>query len=308
MCCAISLNLNNNPFFIRTLDLDYSFGKRLIISPREISLSFKLRGEYAMKYAFWGIGDILSDFPLLAEGVNEEGLSIGGLHFPTMIGYKKRGSKKGLAPFEIIPFLLGNFKTATEACNFLSHIDIVDISFNEEIKNTPLHFHIADKENVFAVEIINKKVEVEKNPFRVLTNSPPFSYHKYNMARYLHLSENEPKEKDDALLYSNGLSATGLPGDFSSPSRFIRAAWLRATSRCEYGMERYSALQLGEALSIPTGSVIKRDNRLHFTRYFSIYDISARCVIIKKYDRISPSVIEIKKESLEFDSLISYAI
>lgn len=308
MCTAISLNLNNKPYFIRTLDLDYSFGKKLIITPREKVLPFRLRGEIPMKYAFFGVGDVLCDFPLYAEGVNEVGLMVGGLHFSTMNGYKKRGRQGDLLPFEIIPYILGNFKKAREACNFLSHTSIVDIEFNDKTKNTPLHFHIADKSECFVLEVIDKRIKIEENPFGVLTNSPPFSYHKYNMSRYLNISEGAPKTTSKEEIYSNGLLATGLPGDFSSPSRFVRAAWLKSVSRCEYGLERYSAMRLAEAISIPTGAVIRSDNKMHYTRYYAVYDINACCVIIKRYDRISPSVIEIKKESLEFGSLINYTI
>ncbi len=308
MCTAISLNLNDKQYFIRTLDLDYSFGEKLIITPREKPLPFRLRGEKSTKYAFWGVGDISDGFPLYAEGVNEAGLMVGGLHFPTMNGYKKSNRQGSLLPFEIIPYILGNFKKAREACNFLSHIDIVDIAFNDETHNTPLHFHIADKSDTFALEVIDKRVKIEENPFGVLTNSPPFSYHKYNMARYLNLSENSPKDKNGIEIYSNGLLATGLPGDFSSPSRFIRAGWLKSVLRCDCGMERYSAMQLAESISIPTGAVIGSDSKLHYTRYYAVYDISGCSVIIKRYDRLTPRIIDVKKESLEAGSLISYAI
>lgn len=308
MCTTISLNLNDRAFFLRTLDLDYSFGREFIISPRGYKTENRLLGRNISKHGFWGIGDIVDGFPLYAEGVNEMGLTIGGLRFPTMNGYARSNVSGGLAPFEIIPYVLGNFDNAREACNLLSHISVVDIQFNERIKNTPLHFHIADKNECFVLEIIDRRVEIKENPFGVLTNSPPFSFHEYNMKRYLNISPDAPQNKNNMDLYSNGLLATGLPGDFSSPSRFVRAAWLRANARSEKGKELFSAISLIENLSIPTGAVNTRSGKMHHTRYYSLYDLEKMCVVIRKYESLSPRVFEIKKESLTKDSLISYII
>ncbi len=310
MCTAISLCINDKHFFIRTLDLDCSFGQSIIICPMGQRLPLRLRGDMMTKHSFFGVGDIVDGFPLFAEGVNEAGVAISGLHFPTMSGYMpfNKCRVKSLAPFEIIPYILGNFTSTREACHFLSGIDIVDIPFNSQIKNTPLHFHISDKYEVYAIEIIDKKITIRANPFGVLTNAPPFSFHKYNMARYQNISAEPAKDKNDNRIYSNGLLGVGLPGDFSSPSRFARAAYLRKEAKCECGLEMPTALSVAEAMSIPSGAVLNNDKRLHFTRYFVVYDLENMRVLVKDCKSLIPKLFELKKESLMEGSLISYAI
>ena len=72
------------------------------------------------------------------------------------------------------------------------------------------------------------------NPVGVLTNNPPFDEQLFQLNNYMHLSPKTPKnsfsDKLSLNAYSRGMGALGLPGDLSSQSRFVRAAFVKMNS------------------------------------------------------------------------------
>lgn len=74
-------------------------------------------------------------------------------------------------------------------------------------------------------------MHIYENPVGVLTNNPPFESQMFALNNYMHLSPREPENLFSSALplrpYSRGMGALGLPGDLSSQSRFIRAAFTR---------------------------------------------------------------------------------
>ena len=77
-------------------------------------------------------------------------------------------------------------------------------------------------------------LKVIENKIGVLTNNPPFSYHIHNLSNYMNLTVKQPVDRfaknTDLQPYSLGMGAIGLPGDFSSASRFIRCAFIKENS------------------------------------------------------------------------------
>lgn len=78
MCTAITWN----GYFGRNLDLWYSYGESVVITPRNYPFSFRLAGEMAHHYALIGIAHVADGVPLYYEATNEKGLSVAGLNFP----------------------------------------------------------------------------------------------------------------------------------------------------------------------------------------------------------------------------------
>ena len=67
------------------------------------------------------------------------------------------------------------------------------------------------------------------NPLGVMTNSPEFNWHLQNLRQYIGLKSQPfaPTEWGDVPLsaFGQGSGTMGLPGDFTPPSRFVRAAY-----------------------------------------------------------------------------------
>ena len=112
----------------------------------------------------------------------------------------------------------------------LEQSNVLDLSFSEELPATPLHWMIADRSRVMVVEPLKEGLKIYENPAGVLTNSPEFPYHLNHLADLRHLRPESPEERFCDIpckSYSNGMGAMGLPGDFSSGSRFVKAAFVK---------------------------------------------------------------------------------
>ena len=114
---------------------------------------------------------------------------------------------------------------------------MVDIAYSDNYPQSPLHWIIADRDCSLVVEPTADGLKIYENPVGVLTNNPPFDFHLHNLTGYLNLTREEPTNRfapNYALTpYSRGMGAIGLPGDLSSSSRFVRAAFGKLNSVCE---------------------------------------------------------------------------
>ena len=81
MCTCITF-INRDFYFGRNLDLEYSFGEQLVITPRRYPFFWSREGKTQEHYAMIGMGAAEPSYPLYAEAVNEKGLGMAGLNFP----------------------------------------------------------------------------------------------------------------------------------------------------------------------------------------------------------------------------------
>ncbi len=237
MCTAITFQTKHH-YFGRNLDLEYQYNETVTITPRNYCLNFRHSTEMITHYAFIGMATIENNYPLYYDATNEFGLSMAGLNFPHFAIYQPiSGHKTNIAPFEFIPWILAQCKSVTEAEALLTTTNLADIAYSEEYPLTPLHWIISDKEKSVVVEPTAKGLEVYQNPVGVLTNSPGFAYQMYNLSNYLNLTPLWPQNRFasdiDLKPYSAGMGAFGLPGDLSSVSRFVRAAFTKLNSVCK---------------------------------------------------------------------------
>lgn len=234
MCTAVSYKTKDH-YFGRNLDLERSYKETVTITPRNYPFHFRKIPPMTNHSAMIGMASVIDNFPLYYEGTNEHGLSIAGLNFPGNAVYlpEKKGSYN-IAPFEFIPWLLGQCKTVQETRKLLENTNLINISFSSELPLTPLHWLISDKHESIVVEPMANGIAIYDNPVGVLTNNPPFDFHIYNLSNYLNLTHEEPVNRFTNQIklapYSRGMGAIGLPGDLSSASRFIKAAFTKLNS------------------------------------------------------------------------------
>lgn len=234
MCTAINYQKTDH-YFGRNLDLEYSFQEQIVITPRQYLFSLRNGKQFHTQYAMIGMATVINEYPLYAEAANEKGLAMAGLNFPQNAHYcPKDSTKDNITPFEFIPWILGQAGNVQEAKNLLVKLNLWNIPFSEHLPLAPLHYMISDKTTSIVVEPTKEGLMVYDNPFDVLTNNPPFSYHYWNMQNYLHLNpqnvENQFSDHYQLKNYAQGMGALGLPGDASSSSRFVRAAFHLANS------------------------------------------------------------------------------
>lgn len=231
MCTAFSCVAGDH-HFARNLDLDYRYKETVTIMPRNYPIHLRHLPPIEHHYAMMGIATVLEHFPLYYDGFNEKGLCIAGLNFPGNACYSPFDpNKMNIATFELIPWLLAECETVAEAVANIQRINICDTAFRGDLMPTPLHWIISDQNRSVTVEPLPQGVMITENPVRVLTNNPIFSYHLDNLSNYMNLTPRQPDNRFSSKLrlspYSLGLGAFGLPGDFSSASRFVRCAYVK---------------------------------------------------------------------------------
>ncbi len=216
MCTAII----DGQLFGRTLDLEDSYGEKVVITGRGFPFKFIYEGEIKHHYALIGTAHIANGVPLYYDASNEMGLSAAALRFPKCAQYhEKKLGMLNLASFELIPWALCNFSSAAEAKNAMRSLTVTRDNFSDDLPSTPLHWIFADKYEAFIVESVGEGVKIYDAPEGILTNAPD-----YPTQREILSKNNEIMLKACHI----GEKNLDIAGDSSSPSRFIRAAYAKA--------------------------------------------------------------------------------
>ncbi len=234
MCTAITLKTKDF-YFGRTLDNGFSYVEQVTVTPRNFGLDFRSGITLKNHLAIIGMAYVQNDFPLYYDAVNEAGLAMAGLDFPNNAHYGKPiDQKQNIASFELILWVLTQCKTVCDARVLLEKINITDVPFSDELPTSPLHWMIADSNCSIVVEPTRDGLAIYDNPVGVMTNNPRFFMHLQRLNDFIHLTPNEPQntfsDKVNLEHYCKGLGAVGLPGDLTSTSRFIRAAFNKCNS------------------------------------------------------------------------------
>lgn len=314
MCTAISFQTDDH-YFGRNLDLERSYGEAVTITPRNYPFHFRNGKELNRHYAMIGMAVASQSYPLYYEATNEKGLSIAGLNFPGIAVYQPVDyRRKNIAPFELIPYLLGQFETAQQAVRELEECSIWHEPFSPEYPLTPLHWMLSDKDSSFTLEPMADGLRIYQNPVGVLTNNPPFDYHMYNLSNYINLTRQPPEnrfsDKIDLNVYSLGMGSIGLPGDLSSPSRFVKAAFTKLNSLCGDSEEESISqffLILG-AVYQQRGLVRVKDDDYEFTRYSSCCNTDKGIYYYRSYENSQISAVGLHNEDLNQKEIISYPL
>ncbi len=309
MCTAITYETNDF-YFGRNLDLERTYNERVVITPRNFELKMRCVEPLKAHYALIGMATILDDFPLYFEATNEKGLSMAGLNFPGNADYKPfSDTLKNITPFELIPYILGKCKNIEEAEKELKEINLVNINFSADLPLSPLHWIISDKYKSLTAESVKSGLKIYENPVGVLTNNPTFDYHLLNLNNYMSLYEGTPENKFSENIdfenFSLGMGALGLPGDFSSASRFVKATFVKYKSQSD-SSEKESVNQffhILDSVSMPKGCVLVRDNEYEYTRYSSCCNTDRGIYYYKTYDNFNIRKVEMNSLYLESTEL-----
>ena len=310
MCTCIRIK-GKNTYFGRNMDITHSFNEKVIITPKNYNLKFKLIKNIPSHYAIIGIGTIMNNYPLYADAINEYGLAVAGLNFPYNCHYyKEKENKINIAPYELILYILGKYKTVKEVKKIINKINIINIDFSNDINLTPLHFMMSDKEESIVIETMKDGMKVYDNPFDVLTNNPPFYYHKENIRNYINLTNKDPINTINKNIkltpYSFGQGAIGLPGDTSSSSRFIRTFF----NKCFLLFNDDEVNQFFKCLDSVSmiKGVVLTEYGYEYTRYTSCYNLDKGILYYKTYYEPNIKAINIKDYNLDDINLINFKI
>lgn len=317
MCTAVTYKTKDH-YFGRNLDLDFSYNESVTVTPRNYPFKFRKEGEKVNHFAMIGMAFVSEGYPLYYEATNEKGLSIAGLNFPENAVYMPhREGSFNIAPFELIPWILGSCSTVDEAEALLLKTNILNESFSEELPATPLHWLISDRERSLTAEPLSTGLRLYENPVGLLTNNPTFDYHILNLSGYMGLTADEPEntffgERGGVELktYSRGMGAVGLPGDWSSASRFVRAAFVKMNS-VSGDTEEESVNQffhILQSVAMPRGCVRPENGGLDLTVYSSCCNTDRGVYYYTTYDDFRIRSVDMQETELDGDELTVYPV
>lgn len=243
-CTGIQLQAKDGSFINgRTVEFGIQIDASIAVVPRGYAFTGATPLGAGLKYnaKHAAVGVIAYKDVKLLDGLNDAGLSVGAFYFPTEAAYTPvsgENQAKGLSPADFPNWLLTQFATISEVLQAVeSGQAIITPTVVKGWGDAPPPFHyvVYDKSGAsIVIEPVGGKLVVHDNPLGVMTNSPTFDWHMTNLRNYITLSTDNVLQKKlgkvtlQALGQGNGL--TGLPGDFSPPSRFVRAAVFSANA------------------------------------------------------------------------------
>ena len=313
MCTAVTYQTKDH-YFGRTLDLEYSYNEEVVVTPRKFPFEFRTKGRLNSHHAIIGMAMVVGGYPLYYEAANEHGLAMAGLNFPGNAHYfDELPGRDNIAPFEFIPWILGQCKDLTDARKLLERINLCSIHFSAEFPLSPLHWIIADRQGAITVESMKGGLKIHENPVGVLTNNPPFDYHMTHLCDYLNLTHLPPENRFGNVKlspYSRGMGGIGLPGDLSSASRFVRAAFVKLNSvSAEEELESISQFfHILGSVDQQRGCAQMPDGSFEITYYTSCVNTDRGIYYYTTYDNSCISAVDMHRCDLEGRALYRYPL
>lgn len=313
MCTAVSIK-DKLHLFGRTLDLEYSFGEEVVITPENFPLFFRFEKGFSSHSALLGTAHIADGFPLYYDAANESGLAIAALNFPGNAVYLPyREGMHNIASYELIPWLLCSCDSLSAALELLKNTNVTPDSFRRDMPATPLHWLISDSQSSATVEPTSDGLKIYENPFGVLTNSPDFPYHFTHLTDFMQLGSKPPQNSIfpscNLTPYSRGMGAMGLPGDLSSSSRFVRAVFAKnkTYSAGDSMLEEVSRFfHVMDTVCQPRGCAVTEDGKPIYTVYTSCIDTENLVYYFTTYGCRRIRAVNLDSAVLESSSLISF--
>ena len=314
MCTAVTYRTKDF-YFGRTLDYEFSYQEEVTVTPRNYPFRFRHMGADDCHYAIIGMAFVQEGYPLYYDAVNEKGLGMAGLNFVGNACYADPvPDKDNVASFEFIPWVLSKCATVAQARRLIGRINLTKEQFNSRLPVSSLHWLIADRTEAITVESMADGIHIYDNPVGVLTNNPPFPQQMFRLNDFRHLSRKDPQNNFAKALeltaYSRGMGAMGLPGDLSSQSRFVRAAFVKMNS-VSMDTEETSVSQFFHIL----GSVDQQrgccdvgEGEYEITIYTACCNTDKGIYYYTTYDNHQITAVDMHRENLNSAALIRYPL
>jgi choloylglycine hydrolase len=296
----------------RTLEFGFDMKSEIMVIPAGTPMKGSLPGgttgiSYTTKYGM--IGANVLGYPVIIDGINEQGLFVSDLYFPGYAGYAEvtpENASRAMASYEFGNWLLGNFATADEVRAHFQDVVLAGTAVEALGGPPPVHFIIRDRSGKsLVIEPLDGKLKAYDDPVGVMTNSPTFDWHLTNLRNYLGLrAQNLPPVELDSDFtlsqFGQGGGMFGLPGDSTPPSRFVRAVAYAQTA-LPVSTAAEAVLQMFHIMNnfdIPFGSVREKSGEaLHvdYTVWTSVADLKNDRWYFRTYDDQAIRVVDLHK-------------
>jgi choloylglycine hydrolase len=327
-CTGIRLIARNGDVvFARTLEFATDINSEVIMVPRGFARTGTAPGgragmRWTSRYATLGANG--EGLPYIFDGLNEKGLAVGTFYFPTTAGYQAfspANARRTLAPWEVGSWLLENFASVEEVRQNIGNVLVADVIFPAWGFTPPVHYIVNDASGKsIVIEYIGGKLHVHDNPLGIMSNSPSFDWHMTNLRNYVNfsLTNPDPVKIGGVTLKPFGMGAgmLGLPGDFTPPSRFVRAAaFATSVDPGKTGDEAVlDAFHVLNNFDIPKGAAREGHKDQHgnvladYTIWTSANDLARRRFLFRTYDNSQIRSVELMKLDLNAKSITRFSM
>ncbi len=313
--------------YARTLEFSVDLDSDVLVVPRGyVRAGTTPDGKNGLKWVsrYASVGANGMGLPFLFDGVNEKGLAAGLFYFPTTAGYLKYNAadaSRTIAPWEVGSWILENFATVDEVKQNIGSIVVAEVMFKQWGMVPPVHYVVHDASGKsIVIEYVEGKLHVYDNVIGVITNSPTFDWHMTNLRNYLNLSvvNAPPVEVGGVRLnpLGQGTGMLGIPGDFTPPSRFVRAvAYSTSVAPSRTGAEEVlEAFHILNNFDIPEGAAREQHKDAHgniisdHTIWTSASDLKTRRYYFRTYENSQIRVVDLMSMPLDAKHITSISM
>jgi len=278
--------------------------------------------KWKAKYASLGANG--AGLPYIFDGLNEQGLAVGTFYFPTSAGYmpyQAGDAGKTIAQWEVGSWLLENFATVEEVRENIGKVVVPEVVFKEWGFAPPTHYVVQDASGkAIVIEYVGGKLTVYDNPLGVITNSPAFDWQMTNLRNYVNFSfSNVAPVKLGAVTLQptgQGSGMLGIPGDFTPPSRFVRAvAYSQSVLPSQTGDDAVlEAFHILNNFDIPKGAARDHEKDSHgnivadYTLWTSANDLKRKRFYFRTYDNSQIRMVDLMKMKLDGKEIVTISM
>ena len=295
MCTGIRFtDAEGAMYFGRNLDWTQGYGERVVATPPAATIppAFERDGDPAVGHAVIGMGIVVAGIPLYFDCGNDAGLAVAGLNFPHSARYaaEPRQGSVNVAAYEFPFWIARTFSSLDEVRAALASVTVVAKPVNEHLPVANLHWLIGDATGSIVVECMEEGMRVWENDADVLTNEPDFGWQRTNLCNYLTLTDEDPDAAAWGAMklapFGSGPGMQGIPGDYSGPSRFVKAAFVNSHYPAQTG-EAANVTRLFRTLgsvAVPEGAAKMADGSHEKTLYTSCFSPATMTYYHATYD------------------------
>jgi choloylglycine hydrolase len=245
----------------------FDLGSRLVIIPRGQQFAGHTPDQtpgltWKAKFGVVGLDALQQN--VIVDGMNEQGLTVGAFYHPGYAeypAYDAAHASESISPTDVGLYLLSTCGTVDEACAAITKTRVVAVIEPALGIAPPLHYLVTEPSGkAVVIEYLHGALKIFPAPLGVITNAPTYDWHETNLRNYVNLSPVALPDKRiedlDFKPLGGGSGMIGLPGDFTPPSRYVRAVAFSTTARVTPTGEEtiYELFRILDNFNVPLGA------------------------------------------------------
>ena len=259
------------------------------------------------KFAQLAMGVMVGDIPLSLDGINERGLAGAVFYYPSHAHYPPPvAGKAPLDPSFALQYALSTCADLAEVERMFRDKTTLSVTMPSDGTTHHLHFLFSDLTGeAMVIEPDAEGLKIYRNTIGVLTNSPGYCWQETNIRNYLGVSR-EPRqpfimEGHNFQQISANAALWGLPGDYSSVSRFVKTAYLkRFVEQPQNEADCVTtAFHVLSAVSVPRFGVGRDEAEAGYTMYTAAMSACSRSYYFHTYENRRIQAASLEREDLD---------